>query len=148
MFLSLIKAMKARISRTKATGNDRMIAKPDRIGRRCGKTKRAMSVNSQSRIAVRFTFVRTDTGSYEVANRSNKLFNPRREFRPLACNQAACVTRAPPGMEAHVQPREFLRFVWMDRYARGAERLALKHSPHKTGLPDDGLNGTESVLPH
>jgi hypothetical protein len=27
-------------------------------------------------------------------------------------------------------------------------RLALKHSPHKTGRPLDGLKGTLSVLPH
>jgi hypothetical protein len=27
-------------------------------------------------------------------------------------------------------------------------RLALKQSLHKTGLPVDGLNGTESFLPH
>ncbi|HEU4871508.1 MAG TPA: hypothetical protein VFT44_00315 [Pyrinomonadaceae bacterium] len=27
-------------------------------------------------------------------------------------------------------------------------RLALKQSLHKTGLPVDGLNGTESCLPH
>jgi hypothetical protein len=27
-------------------------------------------------------------------------------------------------------------------------RLALKQSLHKTGLPVDGLNGTESLLPH
>jgi hypothetical protein len=27
-------------------------------------------------------------------------------------------------------------------------RLAAKHSPHKTGLPLEGLKGTESVLPH
>jgi hypothetical protein len=32
--------------------------------------------------------------------------------------------------------------------ARGCERLALKHSPHKTGLPLEGLKGTESALPH
>jgi hypothetical protein len=32
--------------------------------------------------------------------------------------------------------------------ALGWARLALKQSLHKTGLPDDGLNGTESFLPH
>jgi hypothetical protein len=30
----------------------------------------------------------------------------------------------------------------------GCARLALKQSLHKTGLPVDGLNGTESFLPH
>jgi hypothetical protein len=29
-----------------------------------------------------------------------------------------------------------------------AARLAPKQSPHKTGLPVEGLNGTVSVLPH
>jgi len=31
---------------------------------------------------------------------------------------------------------------------RCCARLALKQSLHKTGLPVDGLNGTESLLPH
>jgi len=31
---------------------------------------------------------------------------------------------------------------------RCCARLALKQSLHKTGLPVEGLNGTESFLPH
>ncbi|HET7112350.1 MAG TPA: hypothetical protein VFI57_01845 [Pyrinomonadaceae bacterium] len=31
---------------------------------------------------------------------------------------------------------------------RCAARFALKQSLHKTGLPDEGLKGTESFLPH
>src|SRR6185503_5384541 len=36
----------------------------------------------------------------------------------------------------------------LDFQPLGCARLALKQSLHKTGLPVDGLNGTESFLPH
>jgi len=45
-----------------------------------------------------------------------------------------------PEASSSQQPPEF--------QVRCCARLALKQSLHKTGLPDDGLNGTESFLPH
>jgi len=46
-------------------------------------------------------------------------------------------------------PTDKLKHIGQSIQVRGwAARFALKHSPQSTGRPDEGLNGTLSVLPH